>query len=170
MPDPMTMSPQVAQFSQTPPEEQAEQMFKDRFTKMAFSVLFSKFSEIAPHVVTFKILETKPDEGRGVGAFIVMYNQKPVYVPAILTDGQLKPMDIFYYKELNIFLPLTPQWLDEISKMALDDMGQGAQLPQQVAQDVNIRDLILPPLTSSGRIGYANDASLAHGEIGRAHV
>lgn len=163
MPDPMTMSPQVDQFSQTPPEEQAEQMFKDRFTKMAFSVLFSKFSEIAPHVVTFKILETKPDEGRGVGAFIVMYNQKPVYVPVILTDGQLKPMDIFYYKELNIFLPLTPQWLDEISKMALDDMGQGAQLPQQVAQDVNIRDLILPPLTSSGRIGYANDASLAHG-------
>jgi hypothetical protein len=163
MPDPMTMSPQVDQFSQTPPEEQAEQMFKDRFTKMAFSVLFSKFSEIAPSVVTFKIMETKPEEGRGIGAFIVMYNQKPVYIPVILTDGQLKPMDIFYYKELNIFLPLTPQWLDEISKMALDDMGQGAQLPQQVAQDVNIRDLILPPLTSSGRIGYASDESLIHG-------
>ena len=163
MPDPMTMSPQVDQFSQTPPEEQAEQMFKDRFTKMAFSVLFSKFSEIAPSVVTFKIMETKPDEGRGVGAFIIMYNQKPVYVPVVLTDGQLKPMDIFYYKELNIFLPLTPQWLDEISKMALDDMGQGAQLPQQVAQDVNIRDLILPPLTSSGRIGYASDQSLEFG-------
>lgn len=163
MPDPMTMSPQVDQFSQTPPEEQAEQMFKDRFTKMAFSVLFSKFSEIAPYVVTFKIMEVKPDEGKGIGAFVIMYNQKPVYVPVILTDGQLKPMDIFYYKELNIFLPLTPQWLEEISKMALDDMGQGAQLPQQVAQDVNIRDLILPPLTSSGRIGYANDQSLAHG-------
>jgi hypothetical protein len=163
MPDPMTMSPQVDQFSQTPPEEQAEQMFKDRFTKMAFSVLFSKFAELAPYVVTFKILDIDTDEGRGIGAFILLYNQKPVYIPVVLTNGQLKPMDIFYYKELNIFLPLTPQWLNEISKMALDDMGQGAQLPQQVAQDVNIRDLILPPLTSSGRIGYANDQALAHG-------
>jgi hypothetical protein len=163
MPDPMTMSPQVDQFSQVPPEEQAEAMFKDRFTKMAFSVLFAKFSEIAPHIVTFKILETKPEEGRGIGAFIVLYNQKPVYIPVILIDGQLKPMDVFYYKELNVFLPLTPQWLEEISKMALDDMGQGSQLPQQVAQDVNIRDLILPPLTSSGRIGYANDQSLDYG-------
>lgn len=46
MPDQMSMSPQVQGFGATPPAEQAEQMFKDRFTQIAYSVLSSKFSEL----------------------------------------------------------------------------------------------------------------------------
>lgn len=166
MPNGMSMSPAVDQASQVPAPEQAEQMFKERFNQMAFSVLYSKFSEMAPNVVTFKILEIDPETGRGVGVFIILHNQKPMYVPVIMADGQLKPMDMFFYKELNIFLPFTTQWLDEISKMTLDEMGQGANLPREVPQDVNIRDLILPPMTTSGRIGYASDLSLPALEFG----
>lgn len=166
MPNGMSMSPGVEQAGQMPAPEQAEQMFKDRFNQMAFSVLYSKFSEMAPNVITFKILEIDPDAGKGIGVFIVLHNQKPIYIPVILANGQLKPMDMFFYKELNIFLPLTTQWLDEISKMALDEMGQGANLPTEVPQDVNIRDLILPPMTTSGRIGYASDLSAAQLDFG----
>jgi DNA-binding transcriptional MerR regulator len=162
MPNGMAMSPGVEQQGNQPPApDQAEAMFKERFNQMAFSVLYAKFSEIAPNVVTFKILEIDPEAGKGIGVFIILHNQKPIYVPVVLADGQLKPMDMFFYKELNIFLPLTTQWLDEISKMSMDEMGHGANLPNEVPQDVNIRDLILPPMTTSGRIGYANDMSRA---------
>ena len=162
MPNGMSMSPGIEQQGNQPPApDQAEAMFKERFNQMAFSVLYAKFSEIAPNVVTFKILEIDPEAGKGIGVFIILHNQKPIYVPVVLADGQLKPMDMFFYKELNIFLPLTTQWLDEISKMSMDEMGHGANLPNEVPQDVNIRDLILPPMTTSGRIGYANDMSRA---------
>ena len=161
MPDMMSMSPQVQGFGDTPPVEQAEQMFKDRFTQIAYSILSAKFSELVPEVVTLKILDTDAEKGNAVGAFILLRNEKPLYIPVIMTNGQLKPLDMFYYKELNIFLPLSTQWIEEVGKMSLSSMGESASIPEEVPRDVNIRDLILPPATLTGRVGYAED--LSHG-------
>jgi len=157
MPDGFAMSPQVQAYRNSGSgPEQVEQMFKQRFNDMAYQVLFSKFSELAPDIVTFKILDIDPDEGSGIGVFVINYRQKPIYVPVVMVQSRLKPMEMFYYKELNIFLPLSVQWLEEISKMALDEQGEGARLPKDVPQDVNIRDLVLPPMTTTGRVGYAS--------------
>lgn len=158
MPDQMSMSPQVQAYAEgAPGPDQTENLFKQRFSDMAYGVLFSKFADMAPQVVTFKILEVTPEEGRGLGVFIVNYHEKPIYIPVVLTDSQLKPLEMFYCKSQNIFLPLTLEWLDEVSKMSLDEMGDGANLPKEVPQDVNIRDLVVPPLTPTGRFGYASD-------------
>jgi len=160
----MSLSPEVQSYNQEPSPQDAEQLFKERFNQMAYSVLYSKFADLAPSVVTFKILEVEPEEGQGIGVFVLLHDQKVVYVPVILTDGKLKPIEMFYYKELNTFLPFTSQWLDEISKMALDEMGEGANIPKEVPQDVNIRDLVLPPTTTSGRVGLASaDEVIDHG-------
>jgi hypothetical protein len=161
MPDMMSMSPQVQGFGATPPVEQADQMFKERFTQIAYSILSAKFSELVPEIVTLKILDTDAEKGNAIGAFILLKNEKPLYIPIIMTNGQLKPLDMFYYKELNIFLPLSPQWVEEVGKMALSSMGESASIPEEVPRDVNIRDLILPPATLTGRVGYAED--LSHG-------
>ena len=154
---PMSLSPEIQSYNQQPEQQQdPEQLFKEKFNQMAYNVLYSRFADMAPSVVTFKILSVDVDEGKGVGVFVLMHDQKPVYVPVILTDGKLKPMEMFYYKDLNIFLPLTPQWLDEVSKMSLNELGEGENLPKNVPQDVNIRDLVMPPTTTSGRIGLAS--------------
>jgi hypothetical protein len=151
-----SQSPQVQSYAQAPPQEQAEQMFKEGFTKSAYSVLHTRFPDVVPVVVTFKILESSAEDGNAVGAFIVMHENTPLYIPAIMVGGELKPMEMFYYKELNIFLPLTPQWLDEISKMNLEDMGEGADVPPDVPTDVDITKLVVPPATTVGRYGYAS--------------
>lgn len=161
MPDMMSMSPQVQGFGATPPAEQAEQMFKDRFTQIAYSVLSAKFSELVPDIVTLKLMDTDAEKGNAIGAFILLKNERPLYIPVIMTNGQLKPLDMFYYKDLNIFLPLDSQWVEEVGKMSLKSMGESASIPEEVPRDVNIRDLILPPATLTGRVGYAED--LDHG-------
>ena len=154
---PQPISPQVqAQGGQQYGPEYAEELFKQRFTQMAYQVLFSKFSELAPYIVTFKLLDTDPDEGSGAGVVILNYRDKTVYIPVVMVDSRLKPLEMFFYKELNIFLPLSMQWLEEVSKMSLDEMGSSAKLPQEVPQDVNIRDLVMPPMTTSGRVGFAS--------------
>lgn len=157
-------SPQVQSFGQVPPQEQAEQMFKDGFTQSAYAVMTSKFPDMAPNVVTFKILKSDAEEGDAVGAFIILHGESPVYVPVIMTAGELKPMDMLYYKELNIFLPLSTQWLAEISKMSLDSMGDGADMSPSIPTDVDITRAVLPPPTGTGRYGYASaDDVLDHG-------
>lgn len=153
---PMSMSPQVQKGMQgPPPSEQAEQMFKERFSQMAYSVLFSKFPNLAQSVVTFKVLDVDAEAGDGVGAFVVLYNQLPIYIPVVIVDGQLKPVEMFYYKQLNIFLPLDNAWLEEITKMSLDEMGSPENAPNTVPSDVSVRNLVLPPYTT-GRYGYAS--------------
>ena len=159
-----SQSPEVQSFGQVPPQEQAEQMFKDGFTQAAYSVLYAKFPDMAPNVITFKILKADAQEGDAVGAFIVLHESKPIYVPVIMTSGELKPMDLVYYKELNIFLPLSSQWLDEVSKMNLDEMGEGTTVPSGVPTDVDLTKIVIPPGSSTGRYGYASaEKDLDHG-------
>lgn len=158
---PMSMSPQVQQGMQgPPPAEQAEQMFKERFSQMAYSVLFSKFPDLAQSVVTFKILEGDGEAGNGIGAFVVLHNEMPIYIPVVIVDGQLKPIEMFYYKNLNIFLPLDNTWLEEITKMSLDEMGQAEDAPKNVPKDVSVRNLVLPPY-ATGRYGYASAGNVS---------
>ena len=159
-----SQSPEVQSYGQAPPQEQAEQMFKDQFTQSAYSVLYAKFPDMVPVVVTFKILKADAQEGDAVGAFIVLHENEPVYIPVIMTSGELKPMDIVYYKKLNIFLPLSSQWLDEVSKMNLDEMGEGTEVPPGVSSDVDLSKIIIPPGSSTGRYGYASASDeLDHG-------
>jgi len=151
-----TMSPEVQAYGQPPSSDQAEDLFKQRFSSDAYAVLFSKFADLAPQVVTFKILETDLDSGKAVGTFIVLQDNRPIYIPVVMIDSQLKPLDMFYYKQLNIFLPLTNTWLEEVSKMDLNEMGEGQEIPNEVPRDVNIRDLVMPPQTTTGRVGLAS--------------
>jgi len=159
MPDMLSMSPEVQAFSQgAPGPDQTEDLFKQKFNEMAYGVLYSKFANLAQYVVTFKILEADAEEGRGIGVFILHYKQQPLYVPVVLTDSKLKPFELFYSKEQNIFLPFTQEWLQEISKMNLGEMGDAGTLPREVPRDINIKDIVTPPIVPSGRFGFANDA------------
>jgi hypothetical protein len=71
-----------------------------------------------------------------------------------MAQNQLKPLDILYIRDLNLFLPLTKEWLDEIGKMSLGELGHGTIPPQTVQSDVDIRNLVVPPTT--GRYSYAS--------------
>lgn len=156
---PTPMSPDVQAYGQLPSAEQAEEIFKQKFASMAYNVMFAKFPDMAQQVVTFKLLETNATKGRGVGAFIFLQDNKPIYIPVVMSDSQLKPLDVFYFKDLNIFLPMNKEWLEEVSKMSLEEMGQPSDIPQGVPRDVDIRNVVMPPFTSSGRVGLASDMS-----------
>jgi len=155
----MSMSPEVQAYGQMPSNEQAAEMFKQRFSEMAYNVMMAKFPELAAQVVTFKLIETDAESGKGVGAFVLLMEDKTIYIPVVMVDSQLKPFDMFYFKDLNIFLPLSNEWLDEVSKSALSNLGEPAKLPQGVARDMSIRDLVIPPVMPEGRIGVASDLS-----------
>lgn len=172
----MMPGPQNAQaYGELPPEEQAEQAFKEQFSQTAYTVLASKFPNYVQNVVTFKLLDTDVPSGRGVGVFILMLEDRPLYIPVIMSDGRIKPMDMFYCKEMNVFLPLTPEWVGEATKMSLENMGEGSKVPDEVPRDVDLKNVTTPPFTaSSGRFGYASaggaDPAVALFKIAQEHV
>jgi len=145
--------------------DQAKAMFDQGLSQMAYNVLLSKLPNVAPDVVTFKVLETDHEEGSGVGAFVIIRRGQTLYVPVVMADNQIKPLDILYFKDLNAFMPLSKEWLEELDKQSLGEMGKGVTPPKTMPTDVDIRNTVVPPTT--GRYSYASDTSSAVKQAGR---
>lgn len=150
-----TMSPRTQQFQAGAGAgvDQSTQLFEQGFSQMAYNVLTSKFPDVMQDVVTFKILDSDLDSGTGVGAFVVMRHDNPLYIPVVMSDNNIKPIELVYHKALNIFMPLSKQWLEELDKTSLTAMGKGVKTPETLYSDVDIRNVVVPPLT--GRFSYA---------------
>ena len=150
-----SLSPRTQQMQtdQNAGPEQASAMFEQGFSSMAYNSLLSKHPDLMESVVTFKVLDTDVDEGKGVGAFILQRQGRALYIPVVMADNQIKPLELVYDKSLNIFFPLSTGWLDEVSKLNLEEMGKGLKTPETLYTDVDIRNLVVPPQT--GRFSYA---------------
>lgn len=138
--------------------DQAKTLFEQGLSGMAYNVLINKLPNISPDVVTFKILDSDSEEGAGVGAFVVMRHNQTIYIPVVMAENQIKPLDIMYYKDMNVFLPLTKEWLEEVDKLALGELGTSVTAPPTLNTDVDIRNTVVPPTT--GRYSYASDRAL----------
>jgi len=149
------LSPRTQAFAAPAPTgDEAQSMFEEGFSQMAYNVVVSKFPDLMQEIVTFKILDSDVEHGAGVGAFVLQHNNEVLYIPVIMADNQIKPIDLFYHKQLNMFLPLNNDWLAEISQLSLDEMGETVQIPKSLRRDVDTRHIMIPP-TTGNRYGYA---------------
>lgn len=150
------MSPRTQQLqagmTQGPDQESA--LFEQGMSEMAYNLLSSRMPDVMQDVVTFKVLDIDIDKGTGVGAFIVLREGSPIYIPVVMVDNAIKPLEVFFHKGMNVFLPLNKGWLDEIGKNALASLGQGIKTPETLYTDVDIRNVVVPPIT--GRFSYAS--------------
>jgi len=148
------MSPRTQAFQSAAPSGDEEQhLFEEGLSQMAYNILVSKFPDLIQDVVTFRILDTNIEDGAGIGTFVVQRGGEAIYIPVVMADNQIKPLDLFYHKGLNVFLPLTSDWLDEVDKLTIDEMGEAVKQPQSLRRDVDTRNILIPPTT--GRYAYA---------------
>ncbi len=150
-----SLSPRTQQMAMDPGAgvDQATVLFERGFSGMSYNVLLAKFPDVVQDVVSFKVLETDLDHGMAVGAFIVLRHDQPLYVPGVMVENAIKPLELAYHKGLDLFLPLTKPWLDEMDKTALSSLGKGVKTPETLYSDVDIRNIVVPPL--NGRFSYA---------------
>ncbi len=135
--------------------DQATGLFESGLSEMAYQLLTQRVPDLVPDVVTFKVLSTDVDKGYGVGAFIVSRHGQALYIPVVMSNSAIKPLDVMYHKALNMFLPLNKGWLDELSKAGLATLGAGVKTPETLYTDVDIRNIVVPPIT--GRFSYASE-------------
>jgi len=150
---PMSPRTQQLQAGMNAGPDQETALFEQGMSDMAYNLLSSKMPDVMQDVVTFKVIRVDVDKGSGVGAFVVLRHDQPVYIPVVLVDNAVKPLEVFYHKTMNVFLPLTKGWLDEIDKTALSSLGKGIKTPETLYTDVDIRNVVVPPVT--GRFSYA---------------
>lgn len=148
------MSPRTQALGAAPTGYDETRMFEEGFSQMAYGAFTAKHPDLIQNVVTLKVLDTDIERGAAVGAFVLQRGQDVVYVPIVMADNQLKPLDMFYHKDLNVFLPLSNAWLDEVDQLTVDELGEATDPPKTLQTGTDIRNLVIPPTT--GRYAYAS--------------
>ncbi|MHA1302087.1 MAG: hypothetical protein ACTSPI_00095 [Candidatus Heimdallarchaeaceae archaeon] len=99
-------------------ETDKEAVFTNLFTEMAYKSFSGRYPALVEHIVDFEILNTDIDKGYGVGAFVIQFDgsEDIFMVPIVLESNTIQPMLFLYHQNLDTFLPLTENWIQEILK------------------------------------------------------
>jgi hypothetical protein len=159
------LSPAIQALEQVPTSESQRQIFERHIGDTAYQVFAAKYPDLVESIVTYKLLDSNPDAGTGFGVFILDLDGESLYVPTVFADSELAPIEIMYVKSKDMFAPLTPEWIAATQRGADQALGEAQKLPETVATDVDIRNLMVPPMT--GRYSYASDEAAASEPLGR---
>jgi len=152
--------------SQEDQTDEKEIAFESAFKDMCYGILSTKQPHLVPSIVTFKVIKSSIRDGDAVGAFILNVKGEQLYVPMVLSNNKLKPLEIFYSKKMDKFLPFSPQWLDIVVGSSNQHLGEGVEIPDTLPNDRDITQFIIPPMNQQGRVSYAMDFSgIDHLEI-----
>jgi hypothetical protein len=154
---PLSQSPRTQAFQMPQAPEDEKDMFTQSFSELAYRAFQKAQPELVSNVLTFRVLDVNVEEGMGIGTFIVQHGQDIVFVPCVVSDNAIKPMDMFYSRTSDRFYPFTTEWLRESGKDNVNQLGSGVEAPKTMPTDVDIRNLVVPPTT--GRYSYASDES-----------
>lgn len=155
MPFDLTQSPRALDIqaqNQGPAPDDEDAIFKDSIGKLAYKTLIKSFPEMAGDVITFKVLDAEARTGRGIGAFVVRQPQGVIYIPAVVSDNAMKPLDMFYCRHHDAFFPLTPDYLRITTKGTLTDIGTPVDRPSALRSNALIMPFV-PGLSGMGGLG-----------------
>lgn len=155
----MSLSPRTNQMMMQQPgmAPDENQLFEQGFTQAAEGMLMNKIPEIADQIVSFKVIKSDIETGSAVGAFILDMTGDSIFIPVVLLENELKPIEVMYVRNSGSFLPLTPEWIHEANKNHVEPMGEGVQRPDTLMSDVDISRLVRPPY--EGRFSFASAKS-----------
>jgi hypothetical protein len=135
------------------PEDEKD-LFTQGFSDLAYRAFQKTQPELVSNILTFRVLDVDAEAGQGIGTFIVQNEQDIVFVPCVVSENSVKPLDLFYSRTFDKFYPFTTAWLRESSKANINQLGSGVRAPKTMPTDVDIRNLVVPPTT--GRYSYAS--------------
>lgn len=159
------LSPAIQAMQQVPSPDAKKQAFQQMVSDTAYKTFSGQFPELVENIITFRVLDLDADVGTAFGAFILDLAGQPAYVPVAMNDSELEPLEILYLKNEDRFVPLTRAWVETAQGKSSQALGESQDLPESVATDVDIRNLVVPPTT--GRYSYASAQDASLGEAGR---
>ena len=115
----MAISPTVQQYQQNMAQGQQQPMseevaFNKTFGDAAYNMFRSKYADLTPYIITFKVVDSNIDEGNAIGTFIVKYGNDVVYCPVVLADGVIESCEMMYNKSEDTITPLIPASVKEV--------------------------------------------------------
>lgn len=125
--------------------------FEQDFSRIAFSFIQDRAPGLMKYLLGFETVDRDEDGSRAVGIFGFKVGKDYYYVPAFFLNNQVKGVDMVLNKRTNTFIPLSEEWVDEITRRQHVELGTAA--PDGVENDFEDPDfdfLQHPALVSGG--------------------
>jgi len=129
-------------------------LFKERFAQMAHDNLASRLPDVSDRISAFEVLDVDENTGQAVGVFAFTAGNSEVHIPVILSGIQIEPIDVMYLPDSRQWLPLTPKWVEFLDSVDANYLGNARKAPTGLQTDMDIRNVMVPPMT--GRYSYAS--------------
>ena len=100
--------------------------FEQDFSRIAFSFVQDKAPGLMKYLLGFETVDRDEDGSRAVGIFGFKVGKDYYYVPAFFLNNQVKGVDMVLNKRTNSFVPLTEEWVDEITRRQHVELGSPA--------------------------------------------
>lgn len=129
------------------------QAFATSFAQLASSILSQKSPALLDKMLGFQVLDTNEENSRAIGFFGFDLNGQLCYAPVFFLRGEIKGTDLLYYKDKDLFLPLTDGWINFIETKRNVGLGFGTdESPLEMG-------ISAPDLSSASPFGFSNKIS-----------
>lgn len=132
----------------------AKDIYGQKFMQMAQASFNGSHPREQQFVEGFHLVDADPDESVACGIFILRLGEREAHVPAVLNKNDLSPYDVMYLPDSEVFVPFNLDWMNLIKNGSPGTLGEAKKPPKTMSNDVDIRNIMMPP--ASGRYSYAS--------------
>jgi hypothetical protein len=111
---------------------------------MAHRQLTQTMPTLAPNLLGFELITNNDDNTFALGVNVAIIGDTYLYIPTILKNGRIAPVDLMYVPELDQFLPCRDAWLTYIQSKKTDLLAVLSKKKQKRSRGAGNVDLNMP--------------------------
>lgn len=121
--------------------------FEMAFADIAYSYLQEKVPNLLEFLVGFEVVDQDDTGSKGLGIFPIKIGDRYLYVPVFYMNGELKPLELLWLKDKDIFVPLDEDWIAYLLKNKPLVLGEETEeaMPRFDVPDLDL--FARPPIT-----------------------
>lgn len=128
--------------------------YERMFSEMAHASLGAKSPQLAEAIQHFKVINTDMDSDSAVGVFVCDLGATKIHVPVVLSQGKVKPPEVFYIPDMERYLPLSTKWLAEVTSGKVGELGQSFDTKNMNFSNSSLSQVTSPPTSRNKFSSY----------------
>lgn len=133
--------------------------FNRKFGDKAYQIITSKFPKLLTQIITFKIIDSDPENGFSIGAFILRAGDDVRYVPVVMSGGEIASAEMVYDKGEDTLIPLSNDIVTDIINLDMTKPEKLVSSPMTEDTAGLFKEMYRPPLSSN--ISLASSVKIA---------
>ena len=121
--------------------------FEQHFSDIAYSFLQEKALGLIEHLIGFEVVKKNDKGTKALGLFAFKLGDDYLYAPVFFINGEIKPLELLYLKNKDLFIPLDEEWVSYLLKKEPLVLGEPTDQKKRQFDQPDFDLFATPPIT-----------------------